>query len=942
MVPSKTFELKSHLIQAGAGTGKTYSLVEKVFEISRSYKEKQGRYPHILVCTFTRKATQELKERLFKKAIEEKDLDLLDYINSTDCYISTFHGIASFFINRYGYKYGWNVEKISSEEQNRISDNLTSQLLFNKYPHLLQKCSFSKIKEALELYAKKSIMYKQTHLFTEKELAALEKQDINSKEDFVQAFKKRNEKTDFRHEDFGLFFKDFSQAAEDFCQEFLKQTQAAGIASIDIIELWFLEILQNQSKLPASINQDWDYWFIDEYQDTSLLQEKIVETITRFQGVFCVGDPKQSIYTWRNADPSVFQRRIERAETQEKLTDNRRSQASLVHFFNDFFKKDQGFLHLKPKEPAKASVPMTLVYYEKEEREQAILARIESLYKLAGSYKDICILGFKNEDLSEISLFLKNKNIPIQFLAKSHFFKRRLILDACFLLKFLLNPHDDENLISLLRTPYFKLKDASITKLCDLWYEACKQKKISLWSWSKTQKVKAWPILKILDAYLDVQQEQGFLKTFEKILLERGFMDLSSLKDPSGLEEANLWKFLQLLHKNEIHKKHPLSSYYEFIYEDLEDQDSENEVSSFFEDNSCKLMTIHSSKGLEFKHVCILNEMGRPQTQECIFDPEAQALALSVSLEGLPQKSEKCYAHKRFMEKIQEERLQEQDRLLYVAMTRAKETVTLFLPKTSQTHANLGSFDFFQEKLGLQDKKSLPKPGKYKEEKYTFEVQEFSGSSSVLKKSSKQKYALKKPIIHVEAPDFVRKNSSDFLAAFKQEEDFTLPKSLAYRMFLARRRGSYLHEILQLASQLPLDDVEKKISFSPFPDKEKQDFSQALEWLVNLKDPDMSQFLKQGFPEWSFTLKKSKALLEGQIDLWARKQDKIYVFDYKSADSDFLATRRQLSFYSYVLDEIYKPQEIIMYSLYPFKKTFKKVIYEKKHQEEMSKWIESL
>ena len=95
---SQTSQLTNHLVQAGAGAGKTRSLVDKVVALFRHFRETEQRIPRLIVTTFTRKATQELRERLIVRACQEKDQELLEYVgNARALHISTIHGVLNLF-----------------------------------------------------------------------------------------------------------------------------------------------------------------------------------------------------------------------------------------------------------------------------------------------------------------------------------------------------------------------------------------------------------------------------------------------------------------------------------------------------------------------------------------------------------------------------------------------------------------------------------------------------------------------------------------------------------------------------------------------------------------------------------------------------------------------------------------------------------------------------
>ncbi|MES2965693.1 MAG: UvrD-helicase domain-containing protein, partial [Bdellovibrionota bacterium] len=103
-MPDTSLEfLKRHeIVRAGAGAGKTYTLTHKVMDIASSHVAKDGRWPRVVVTTFTRKATQELRERLMLLALEEKP-ELVDFVNSrSHLMVSTIHGVMDLYLKRYG------------------------------------------------------------------------------------------------------------------------------------------------------------------------------------------------------------------------------------------------------------------------------------------------------------------------------------------------------------------------------------------------------------------------------------------------------------------------------------------------------------------------------------------------------------------------------------------------------------------------------------------------------------------------------------------------------------------------------------------------------------------------------------------------------------------------------------------------------------------------
>ncbi len=1096
------FQLKPKLIKAGAGTGKTTELVNEVYSLFKKSISADGKIPKLIVCTFTRKASQELKERLFKKAVKEfsetekptlkqtnftkeknKVLEaspsFLNYMQSSSLYISTIDGILNMFLKKYGHRFDLSpdFQLNDSQSSETLFDSLAEEFIFEKNFSLLKKIPYPFLKTLFIFYFKSRLKYGEVSFYNRKDFEEFN-QDKRLFEQIKDSFKKtKNKKFDtteikdffkkyqsplagfinecedvdtmkdlfkedksFQADEFISLFEEFHKAGKEFFLSFIETKKNKAVLDIDDLLLFSLALLKENPKTAKDFSKEWDYWLIDEYQDTSWVQEQIIKEITKFNNVFCVGDPAQSIYLFRGADPNVFKRREEALGNDVvKLNINRRASSELVYFYNDFFPESKGFMKVKPINDKQISINKPSVYfftYEKskdqkaESRQQALKALSHYIQKLVAEgscYKDIAVLSSKNDDLVEIAAYLRSQNLPLMLYNSKGFVQKRLVMDALFLLKFLINPYDNTNLKALLRTPYFRMSDQELADSSFDHYELRKgQEPVSFWSFILNN----FPdkrFVQSLRSYLELKKEQGLVRSFEKALMDSGFMDLSYIQDRTGSSESNLWKLLYLLNRGS-------SSAGQLFYSLMSEENAEDnnkEAPSCEDSDSIELMTIHKSKGLEFKHVILmdfsidqsaLSKSGN-KAKEVIYDEKRGKMAFAVPIEGRDKTKIKSYGHRMNIENKKKEQLLEQERVFYVAMTRAKQSLALFIPNVPPVKnswlSRVHFFDNFPTQESDQillekqyDEKKKEKliswklnEGFYKTNNYSFYVKsteavcsaphEFIGCPDQLN-NIKREEQTKEPAVLTGEENYFKtgfelqiKSSGDFvndvmghdfinksaetdkdLSAVQEtkrpdktpNEKFTSHKeskvldencrkqetknrfylSKTKNLLLKKNLGNHLHFFLQKLSYQSIEQIQPLIEKSFLSQKEKEQIKQALVYITQLEEPDMNCFLKTGFSEWPFQYQKQNILLQGQIDLWAWDSNEIHLLDYKSSMSQSSQAKKQLIFYSWILDEFYHPKNIWMYELYPLQQTFKKRLYNNSYKAIVSSWVKKV
>ena len=1071
--------LKSPLIKAGAGTGKTETLIRSIYKMFHQFALDEGREPKLIVCTFTRKASQELKERLFRQALKEienstqkenllKTPAFLNYLRSSFLQVSTIDGILNRFLKKHSSFINLNPDfEISYSAYNeKLFDSLAEEFIYNKHFSLLRKFPYSQLRDIFLSYFRNRLKYRNISFYDGDDFEDFEKERekisflIESKDSFSSFFKqnpdlqcldsnklkewiRKDEK--FCADEFTPIFEELKKAGEEFFPIFLEKKKTSSLLDIEDLLLFSYDLLKKSPSVAKTFSEEWDYWFIDEYQDTSWLQEQVIQEFTKFKNVFCVGDPGQSIYSFRGADPEVFNRRQKKLKgAVKKLEENYRSSAQLIDFYNDFFTKE---IFMKFKIPLNKKLSSIdpylsfLTYNKQEERQkenvfQALYHYIQKLRSQGVDYDKIAVLSSRNEDIFQITNYLRGKELPVVLYSSKNFSQNRMVLDSLFLLKFLINPYDDVNLKALLRTPYFRLNDQDLAD-SSYQYNSNKENCLSFWSFIK-DKYKESLFVRQLKAYLDSYEKVGLFESFKKALFDSALMDLAYWRDPTSFSLANIWKLLDLL-KNESFSE--LQLFYELLDQE-EDRDHLKSARPCEESSSLSLMTIHKSKGLEFEHVILLDfsmdtsslQTGRKLEEMTVFDKKRNKMAVAVPIGGREKKKIRSYGHEIYNQIQNQIKISEAERLYYVAMTRAKESLAVFLPHGDLPKKNswLREVDYFSKIKGLlqRDEKSktwILNPGVYQQAGYNLTVLEchtlskkpqwITGSSKEVKSKTdsqglktvsavsdlqaefiSSRLNVKSKNVHfsqvkdqiksknetvcsdpVMIPDqsipsnqlvipakegispkpanvsafldvSLKKemnnnySSKDFIQFMTQTEtqkefDFSLVKTK--NILFKTSLGSQLHFFLQKLFYFPSEKLDSLIKASPFLSEENQEkIKKALLYVQSLKEPDMSLFFKTGYSEWPFKFQKNGVILKGQIDLWSWLDGEICLFDYKSSVSS--SVKNQLIFYSWILDQMYRPKALWMYECYPLEEKTQKTLYQPSHKKWFETWFKTL
>ena len=405
------------------------------------------------------------------------------------------------------------------------------------------------------------------------------------------------------------------------------------------------------------------YLLVDEYQDTNTSQYELIKLICGIrQKLTVVGDDDQSIYAWRGARPENISRVQQDFPSLQviKLEQNYRSSSRILNAANTLIANNN---HMFEKNLWSAAGPGEFIRVfpcknADEESNQVAVDILSRRFQSGDDYQQFAILYRSNFQSRSYEKALRDHSIPYQITGGTAFFERQEIKDIMAYLRLLTNPDDDRALLRIINTPRREIGAATIKTLANY----AKQRRTSLSGVIKEiglQELltkRAWIRLQGFADFIDekrIQADQLDALTLTRQLISQ--LDYADwLRDTSSSQKQA---------EAAMENLEELTSWIGNLQKQLDDSSLDRLVShlslmSILQNNEDKneqsavqLMTLHAAKGLEFPHVYIVGF-----EEDCLPHHQSQDAA-----------------------GIEEER-----RLAYVGVTRAKKTLTLSHSKTRQ------------------------------------------------------------------------------------------------------------------------------------------------------------------------------------------------------------------------------------------------------------------
>lgn len=899
------------LIVAGAGTGKTTVITRRIAYI---LQQELAKPEEILALTFTEKAATEMEERV----------DLILPLGSYDLWISTFHSFCERILKQHGLHIGLpnDFELLDQTRQWVFIHNNFEKFKLDYYRPLGSPNKF--IDAMLDHFSK----CKDEMISPEDYLKYAETVSLNSSNAELPIGGESDTQLEIAR------LKEISDAYHTYQQLMLDNNY------LDFGDLIYytIQLFKRRPNILKLYQKQFKFIMVDEFQDTNIAQYELIKLLSSDDNnLVVVGDDDQSIYKFRGASVSnILKLKTDYPKLKElTLIDNYRSSQPILDLAYNFIQANNPN-RLEPQlginkrlKGHNKTKSITQVIEGKDQSEELNLV-VDKILELKdnnpkASWNDFAILIRANNTAGEIIPVLETKQIPYSFVANRGLYKKPLIADLINYLKLLDNYHESSALFRVFHFPKFRLPALELAHLTQFktkrtlsLYQTLQNAEV-LEEISETSRQKIVELLKQLDEHTQMAAEKSAVELFVQLVADLG-IDQMLLADT--LENAQNRELLEQFYKKieaytQAEEDRTMRGFIAFLK--LE-QEAGEEGAIKFDPNSgpesLKLMTIHSAKGLEFEYVLIIGMVDQRFPSRSHKDP------IEIPTELIKDILPEGDFH-----------LEEERRLFYVAITRAKTQLYLsWAPDYGGTRAKKPSL--FLSETGLvptetahkaTGKVVFTKPrSKAKKVIYKQLPDKFSFSqiSSFEKCPLEYKYCyyLRLPITGSHYLSFgstIHTVLEKYLVKYQQQLT-----SLQQDLFEGQPKAEYPPEkfLAELYEQEWIDDWykshEQKEQYRARGQNILKTFYKATQ-----DNPPNPKLIEQ-----PFTLKlgdKNQYLFNGKIDRADETLDGLMVIDYKTSEKAPSKSERgdidQLRIYQWAIEEFFnlKPAGLQYWYLVP-------------------------
>ena len=635
--------------------------------------------------------------------------------------------------------------------------------------------------------------------------------------------------------------------------------------------------------------------FIDEFQDTSILQWKILkDIIDKSENVICVGDEKQSIYGWRGGEKNLFENleKIIGGEV-ENLNTCYRSEENVVMFYNKFFKtlsekseessKKWEFLEVNPKNQNKQGhieiLTKDLAEEDEEKENISVIDKIIEKIQLDfnGVYEGIGILARQNKELDLIQKKLTEANIPFVVDSNVNVIESRGIKGVYYLIKYLVK-NDYLSLLNFLRCDLVNISADSLKHLVK------EREDIENWLLDYSSEIKlndeereVLEIVKELKDKYNTNDGETYFLTYD-ILQKLGVTERFSSKG----DISNLYSFYKIIKSYR---------YFDEFLSEFEDQKSSSKFKKIVlkDENSVNLMTIHKSKGLEFDTLFYYYNPKTSQnnipkvifyfTMDNKYEEAKEFLLTNTKFNYILKilSSEFGYLEEN---RIKEEH--EEINNLYVALTRPKNNIYIALEKYDEKKDDY-NLDMINCEKEFRDRDII-----------------FTEVQSKDKNDKRETFEL-----NLSTPEASYPKGEESI--FKDREKIY---SHSLQNEIKRLKGTVVHYFLENLIYATSEEIEraKKLTFAKFASNLGEKgiaeilSEKNIEYILNKKKEIFSKDWDKIYPEYEIYTEDETFRIDRLMIKEAREREKgcVYIVDYKTGEIN----EEQLANYKAIIENL--------------------------------------
>lgn len=983
-------------------------VIEEIFE--NEYKENSDEF-QLLVDHFSLKGDYKLKEiiLLLYKTIkkqpfkEEWEENLLkDYLNPPKIYKSKWaNDVKNYIENEIEYiKEKFNENLYILDEDKVLKESYINVALeyISSLSQLKQNISTSDYITTIQLIKNFNILtfpryHKDKNPFNRELAETFKKNTVTLLKNLIKNLQnnyfidEKSYKDDMKTQ--LKIIKELLELNDKFTNLYEEKKREQNTLDFDDLIEKTINLLVKNSKLEKTqlgklIEEEYDEILIDEYQDVNESQDCLFNILSKSQqNLFMVGDIKQSIYRFRGADADVFMKRAEKLKKDTpnqiiNLTSNFRSRNEVTKSVNYIFKnlmsdKFGGVNYDKTQSLKSAGEFIekgdnykTEIHFLNQTTKQKE-ALIEEADHIGYIIKSMIDKGFKVQDkngvrnckLSDFAILLRSSQNNSQIIEErlnkigiyvkqegiTSYFKSREVSIIISLLKVINNPLNDLPLFSVITSPLFNFDEDEIAKIRLIDKDASLYKCILN---SKTKKCRNFIkyIYKLRKDAINLQPSELIQEIYDTTY----YYSICGALTSGEQKIANLRLLINYAKKYQQTSQDGLGGFLKMIDKMKSiNKDFESANVTLGADNAVKIMTIHKSKGLEFP-IVILARTNTKFNEKDLKNPILFTKKFKLAMKNSKPQEQSRYTTLPYLASLEYERKKQKEeelRILYVALTRAKE------------------------KLIITTAKKAPKPNDVKRNV----LREKSNSindfiTSVIDKDSEDLFIYKEGLKSVKEKEESKKEAviskeklkileNNFNYKYKNEDYTKIPLKLSvselakdnnnFKLELKNpnfdegmtpaEKGTAMHEFLQYANyENAQKDIESEI------DRLVKDEFISIKQAKSLNIKNLNDFFRSSFykriensdkieREKSFlyelpievidkNLKDEKILIQGIADCIIEENNELVIIDYKTDrinEAKLIKNyKQQLKIYKHAIEKITqkKVKECYLYSLY--------------------------